>query len=363
MDKPHNKWFSPLGDGSSGIEAILDSIPGAVGIWSSDRLFGILNATLRELIGLSDRSFLKDSSFWIDRIHPLDRGLFSDAWRGLLGGEEGAVSCDYRFSPNKGAGYIWLREISASSLNPLGGVEWVSSVYVDISDLKARYPEGREEKRPTNISEIIADLAHQIQNNVHALSWGLDLLRLPPDRSAEFQTVIQSLEGVGKSLGELHECLVSPEAQYSRANAGVILAEVAGHMEKELHLQGVRLKFDSREPLPLIQLDLKQFRSALEQVMGFARTLLPQGGELEIEAGQKEIEGQRYVTIQFISSSAVALNVEENEVFRPFLQVNGRQVGPSLIMANQILRRHHKGDILFQMENPKRGVFTLLLEA
>ncbi len=44
-----------------------------------------------------------------------------------------------------------------------------------------------------------------------------------------------------------------------------------------------------RSPLSLLWLDLRQFRAALERGMAFARTLLPRGGKLEIEAGLRKI--------------------------------------------------------------------------
>ncbi|MBI2352210.1 MAG: hypothetical protein HYV00_12180 [Deltaproteobacteria bacterium] len=48
-------------------------------------------------------------------------------------------------------------------------------------------------------------------------------------------------------------------------------------------------------------------------------------------------------------------------MFRPFLRVNNHQVGLGITLAHQILRRH-QGNILFQKENPQRGLFTILLK-
>ena len=92
----------------------------------------------------------------------------------------------------------------------------------------------------------------------------------------------------------------------------------------------------------------------------FSRALLPHGGELEVEAGLQVIDGQRYVELQVASSSATSLAVEEKDVFRPFLRINNRQIGLSLALTRQILSRH-QGKISFQKENPRRGLFTILL--
>jgi nitrogen-specific signal transduction histidine kinase len=107
---------------------------------------------------------------------------------------------------------------------------------------------------------------------------------------------------------------------------------------------------------------LRQFRAALERVIEFSRLLLVQGGELEVEARLREIRRQRYLELQVITTSANSLKVDEKDVFRPFLRVNGHQVGLGMALAHQILRRHD-GQILFQKETPQRGVFTILLSA
>jgi K+-sensing histidine kinase KdpD len=133
-------------------------------------------------------------------------------------------------------------------------------------------------------------------------------------------------------------------------------------MERELHRQGMRLKLYHQDSLPAVRLDSRQFRKALEQIIKFSHALLPEGGEVEIETRLQEIGSRRYVRLQVVSSSAATMEVKEKEVFRPYLTVNGHQVGLGIMMAQQILRRH-KGEIFFQKENPKRGGFTILLEA
>ncbi len=361
VDKQDNNLLLLSKNGSIGIKTVLDLIPCAIAVWSPDRLLYALNDRATQLTGFSDRDFREEASLWINGIHPSDRGLFSTAWKKLLEGEK-MVSCDYRFSPNKGEKDIWLRDISVSHQNEGGEVEGITSAYVEISDLKARRPKSRQEGWEINIGEVISGLVHEIKNNLQVIGTGVHLSRKHRGAPSEFRAIAEAIEGTNKSVQELYEYFFPPKPQFSRLDLGVILEEVVQHMERELHRQGVRLQLHHQDSLPLVRTDLRQFRKALEQVMKFSRALLPEGGELEIEARLQEIGGRQYVKLEVVGSSPSPMEVKEKDVFRPFLRVNGHQVGLSIMMAHQILRRHN-GEIFFQKENPKRGRFTILLEA
>lgn len=142
---------------------------------------------------------------------------------------------------------------------------------------------------------------------------------------------------------------------FSIVDPGVILEEIVQHMEEELRRRGIHLRMDRRTPLPMVRLNVRQFRSSLQLVMEFFPVLLPRGGELEIAAGIREIDGEQHVEIGAVSSSTIF------DVVRPILQVDNHQAGLNIALARQILRRY-RGRILFLKENPQRVAFTILLK-
>ncbi len=354
------EFISPLlKSGPAAIGAVLEALPSAVAFWSPDRHFCIFNYQAKQLIGFSDRDFSENASLWINKIDPRDRDLVSSAWKKLKGGEK-MVSCDYRFSPKGEEKEIWIRDVSVSYQNPPGEVKSIISNYTDISDLKISKQNSQRGKTSEPVVEVISALVHEIQNNLHVISMGLDLLRLDLGRPLESQHILNGIERVNNSILELREYFLPTQSQFSAEKAEIILEEVVQQMEKELRRQGVSIRISHRGPLPLVRLDRDQFRSALQRVIEFSRALLPHGGELEVEAGLQVIDGQRYVELQVASSSATSLAVEEKDVFRPFLRVNNRQIGLSLTLTRDILSRA-QGKISFQKENPRRGLFTILL--
>lgn len=337
----------------------LESFPSATVLWSPDRHSCALNSRAKKLLGFSEEDFKKDPSLWIHRIHPQDYSEVRIAWRRLNDGAE-TITCDYRFFPKKIKKAIWLREVSALCQNPKGCGAAITSSYTDISDLKTSR-QVKEEISPST-EEVVEGLVHEMQNNLQVINLGVELARQGQGLPVEYQEVATSLERTGKSVQELREYFLPPSTRFSKENPGIIVQAVIKQMERELQRQGIRVRLIRPAFLPLVRLDERQFRKMLERVVDFSRALLPKGGVLEIRTGLKRIRGQRFVELKVASSSAISLELEERDVFKPFLRINGYQVGLSIELAQQILRRH-QGKIFFKKQTPKRGQFTILLRA
>jgi hypothetical protein len=144
-------------------------------------------------------------------------------------------------------------------------------------------------------------------------------------------------------------------ALFSKVDLGSILEEVLQRMERELLRKGIRVTMEHRSPLPLIRLESGQFRNALQRALEFFSTLLPQGGQLEIQAELKKLGDEHYVEVG-IASPSTSL-----DVFGPALQVEGHQAGLDIEPARRILSRY-RDRVIFRKENPQRMAFTILLK-
>jgi len=360
-NKPGSEAFSLLKKGPRPVKSVLESLSCPVVLWTPDRFFCILNDRARRLVGYSEDDFRGDPSLWMDRVHPIDRNRVSSAWKNIQGREK-IISCDYRFLPKSDTKEIWLRDVSVAHQDPQREIDFIASTYTDISDLKVHVSESQQEERLANIGDVIGGLVHEMQNNLQVIYLGLDFLGQGQPLSPESQALLNSVERAEKSIHELREYFLPSNTQLSPGNPGMILETVVKRMEKELAHEGVRIRFVRRSSLPLVPLDLSQFRSVVQRVMEFSRALLPQGGEIEIQARERKIGSQRYVELKIAISSVSPLRVEGKDVFRPFLRVNGYQVGLSIELAQQVLRRH-EGEISFQKETPRQGQFIILLKA
>jgi hypothetical protein len=101
-----------------------------------------------------------------------------------------------------------------------------------------------------------------------------------------------------------------------------------------------------------------QLVKALKTIIDVSRALLSAGGDLKIEVGPCRRDGRDTIQLNVISASCRDLPVEENSVFRPFLNLSGYRTGLSLAVAQRTLLRH-SGEIVFRKEQANRGVFSV----
>ena len=335
--------------------SVLKDFPIGVVVWYVEPFSCVFNRSARELTGFSDRDFQKSDSLWLSRVHPQDQASIAAA-RKKLQIEKKKVTCDYRFLPNGHREEIWIRDVSLPWENGDGKFGGIVSAYTDISGFMA----GSTQSTP-DLSKVIKGLTHDIRNSVHVIGGAIEALRLTGSLPLPGQKIISPIEEINRLLGDLEEYFFPPNTQLSVANAVLLLQDVILQMQDQLLRRGIHLKLVHESSLPHVRLDACQVRRAIQRVLDFSLALLPQGGNLKIEARRREIEGTRYVELQIISYSADSLAIDEEEIFQPFLQVQKYKAGLSLALARETLSRN-RGQISFRKKNSQQALFSLLLE-
>ncbi|MGB7949233.1 MAG: hypothetical protein WCH75_16215 [Candidatus Binatia bacterium] len=210
------------------------------------------------------------------------------------------------------------------------------------------------------LRKLLGGLTHDIGNNLQTISGELELSRWSGVLSVESaEAIARGITQIRTLAHEIEEYLFPPRHQPRSEDPASLLTEVIQSKEKEMAAHGIRTGMRVKETLPRVPLD-GQFDRALRGVIDFSRALLSQGGELEIEAGMRRKQGEKFIELNIVSSSATSLEVDERDVFRPFSNVNGYRLGLSMAVAQQIMRRHY-GEIVFRKEASNRGVFSLLI--
>jgi signal transduction histidine kinase len=315
-----------------------------------------LNDSAKQLLGFDAMELEQTRSLWTDRIHPQDRAEFLAAWQRFQNGET-RISCEYRFSPKHKEREIRIREISCAA--PLSGktAPAIWSFYTADASPAAARNEGAE---IGHIRELLHGLTHEIGNILQAIRGELDLLRLAGALTQQSsKSITHGFQQIRNISHEFQEYLAPPPPQLSSEDLAMVLTEVIRDSEQELAAHGIQMAVVLREPLPKLPLDW-QFRSALKRIIEFSCALLPQGGELKIEAGLQRIGEERFVEFNLVNASPTFLTLEEKDVFRPFLKVNDCYVGLSMALARQVLRRHF-GKIAFRKQR-NHGIFSILMK-
>lgn len=349
----HDQWVP------SKARAYLEIFPCPAALWIAQDRFCTINTLTSELTGYSPEELQENSSLWIERVHPAERGMYLKARQKLQSGDK-SMSCDYRFSPKGQKKEKWLRERSvAYRFGNHAGVGIVS-VYSDVSELAALRQSAEDNHRSQQARDIIRGLVHEMENNLQVIRGALDLLCLTGVKLRELGFVENGFQRMNKLMGELDGLFTKQKVEDSRSDPASILNELAECMKNDLRQHGIRLNLSCRDSLPPVRIDPAEFRRAVQTVMEFSRVLLPNGGELKIEAGVRKIEDQSYFKLTVSNFGAVSIPVTEENVFRPFLKINGHSLDLSMTLAQQILERQ-EGRIFFAKEPERPAIFTILL--
>jgi nitrogen-specific signal transduction histidine kinase len=335
--------------------SVLRDLPVGVAVWYVEPFSCVFNRSAKELTGFSGRDFQQSDSLWLSRVHPQDHASITAA-RKKLQIQRNKVTCDYRFLPNGQREEIWIRDVSLPWENGDGKLGAIVSVYTDISAFIVGSTQST-----SHLRRIIKGLTHDIRNSVHAIAGAFEVLRLTGSLPLQGKKIINPIEEINRLLGDLEEYFFPPNIQLSVANAVLLLQDVILKMQDELLRRGIHLKLVHESSLPCVRLDARQVSRAIQRVLDFSVGLLPKGGRLKIKARRREINSTHYVELQIVSYSADPLEIDEKEVFQPFLQVQKYKAGLSLALARETLSRN-RGQISFRKNNSQQALFSLLLE-
>lgn len=212
--------------------------------------------------------------------------------------------------------------------------------------------------------EIIDRLVHEVQNTLHTISLEFELLQLAQPDLPEGLKILPRIERTSRVLREVNEYFSPPESCSSVENVELVLQEVTQRIEQEWQPRGLSLCTTCRTPFPLLQLDWRQFRQMLPRVLAFIGALAPSSGTAQVKAELRKIDGRRYLQLLIAAPLVPTLNLDGQDLFRPFLRINGYQTGVSLVLARRYAQSHH-GQIAFHVESRgdgRWGICTIQLE-
>ncbi len=331
---------------------VLSRLPFAAALWSLDRRRCALNHGAHRLLGFGAEDFLRCASLWVERIHPQDRDAFAAAWRRVESGETESASCHYRFLPRHRSALIHVGEFLFCGAPRADENTTVWSVYAEEAD----FEEAVLETAP--VRELVQGMNHELGNSLQAIKGEVDLLRLagalPPENAGG---ISRGIERIAQLAGELDEYLAPPPPEPRRENPETAVRQVLAARAERLEARGIGVALEVKEALPELALG-SDFRNAFARIVDLSLALLPDGGDLRIEARRRCAAGASFAEVQVIETAPGGFAVEETEMFRPYLKVNQRCIGLTLAIARRLLCRCG-GQIIFHRARRGRGVFSI----
>jgi signal transduction histidine kinase len=340
-------------------EPAVDELPLAIAVWEFDHSLRFINRDAIRLTGFSHAD-LSDTGLWFRQIHPDDRATFAASWKEFRKGER-KIRCDYRFFPKGSRTATWLREVSALSPSDSSSSARVVSTYIEINDLK-----GSGDRQEAQLSEaargdILRTLFHDVRNCIQIVRMEIELAEYGFEKGIEVTKLTKTLASVDRLLRDLRDHLGPNGTRMTIEELEAILKNILHRLQRQFNRQKINLRLVRRESMPRVEVDKQQVSSALEGVLEFCGLLLRDGGDINIEAGQIDVEGQPYAELKVSTTSAGSSAIADAEAFRAAIQVGDSRVGIGIELARQILRRY-QGEIFFRKASAREGQLIIQMK-
>ncbi len=327
-------------------EPTVDELPLAIAVWELDHSLRFINMNAIRLTGFSHAD-LSDTGLWFRQIHPDDRASFAASWKEFRNGE-GKISCDYRFFPKGSKTARWLREVSVLSDSKSSGPAGVVSTYIEINDLKGSREGQEAQLSEASRSDILKTLFHDVRNCIQIVRMEIELAEYGFKKEIETTKLTKTLTSVDRLLRDLRDHLGPNERTHTTIeDLEAILKGILRRLQRQFNRQKVNLRLVRREPMPPVEVDKEQVSGALEGVLEFCGLLLREGGDINIEAGQIDVEGEPYAELKVTTISKGSSAIADAEALSAAIQVGDSRVGIGIDSARQILRRY-QGEVFFR---------------
>ncbi len=263
-----------------------------------------VSENITQQLGYEVWQYLKDSHFWLDRIHPDDLPLVLEHVPQLFELEQ--LTCEYRFLHKDGS-YRWLRDGMKLLRDRQGQpVEIIGSV-VDITDRK--WVEDQIHASLEEKEVLLKEIHHRVKNNLQVISSLLKLQAgyIKDDRILE---VFQESQNRVRAMALIHEKLYQSEdlaktdfAEYIHSLATDLFRSYSVNsrvIKLNLNVEDVRLSIDTAIPCGLIINEL--ISNSLKYAFSAG-----QAGEINISLSSEA--GDRYTLIVQDNGSGFPTNL------------------------------------------------------
>ncbi len=279
------------------LQAVLQST--GVGLMVQDRARRIvfLNTVFEEITGWKWRDIGGKECSTVFGCHtPTGKCLMDDLCPGqkvIEGGGEGeGISRELIINRGDG-GERWV-EVTVSPIKGREGkVEYIVSIFKDISEKKRYSEELLKTKTLATLGQLAAELAHEIKNPLNSIHIQLRLMEkelagVSGESGRGFTELLSRTKEELRRLNELvNQCLSfsrSTQLYPRQEDLEPLLKDLVGLIEPQANLGGINVELMVEANLPRVRVDKEKFRQAILNLLLNAMEAMPDGGQLHLRA-------------------------------------------------------------------------------
>jgi len=215
-------------------------------------------------------------------------------------------------------------------------------------------------ERLVAMSHLVQGVAHEIRNPVTTIGGFArrikKILKRDPEVDKYLNVILEESERLESLVRQVHEYTSVLAATLAMDDIRATLHEVVNKFEPIARQQGVSLVTKIDESLPLTRMASAQIMTALSNIMENALEAMPNGGELVLEAKQRNNQ----LFIKILDTGYGIRQEYLNSVYDPFFSSKTHGAGLGLAMVYQIVK-NHDGEITIQSQEGKGTSVTIQL--
>ncbi len=267
---------------------------------------------------------------------------------------------------------VWMQFVNRGFFDEQGVLQEIQSVGRDITLQKQLQLENLRAARLASLGELAAGVAHEINNPINGIINCGQLLAddLPPEGQSRKLAEMVMREGrriarIVRSLLSLAREDISPSLPIQPGEALTLALDL---VNAQLEADGVRLRIDLDEPLPLVLGSKGRLQQVFLNLLTNAQQALNQrfpdahpDKTLRIRAETVEQDGRSMAAISFLDNGAGIAPELLARVFDPFFSTkgHGEGTGLGLPISRNIIVQH--GGRLELTNRPEGGVLARVL--
>jgi signal transduction histidine kinase len=209
-------------------------------------------------------------------------------------------------------------------------------------------------------SHLVQGVAHEIRNPITTIGGFARrikrILKKDPEVNKYLSAILEESERLESLVRQVHEYTSVLAATLAMDDIRATLHEVVNKFEPIAQQQGVSLVTKIDESLPLTRMASSQIMTALSNIMENALEAMPNGGELVLEATQRNSQ----LFIKILDTGHGIRQEYLNSVYDPFFSSKTHGAGLGLAVVYQIVK-NHDGEITIQSQEGKGTSVTIQL--
>jgi two-component system NtrC family sensor kinase len=259
----------------------------------------------------------------------------------------------------------YLQLLTIPLLDRNGKVTQVVEYVKDVTAERELQQQIIQSERLAVVGRMAANVAHEVKNPLGTIFLNADLLEEELDRftkedTSESRELLKGIKAeLDRLIGVVEEYLQFarlPQVKLTKGNVNGVISDLLAFLREEIAERHLTVVKELDPAVPAVQLDPKQFRQALLNIIKNAFEAMPGEGKLTVSTSQRD--GKVEIVI---ADTGKGISQEHLDlVFTPFFSTKFGGTGLGLSITSHIIQEH-KGTISVESHGGRGTAFLIRL--